>query len=155
MKTSAIVPALFPAIALLFLPGLVAAATGTRRPRVCYTRVDMPHQGVLVPFSEPTTLRIPLYMSFSCSRTGRAIGTKKPVVILMPGALTRPKDYTRIANRLALKGFVTALPDYTKRDLFSLSPAFAPLKALLDERREMGFRCPRRPQFASTKLISR
>lgn len=115
----------------------------------------MQHHAPLIPFSEPATVKVPLYVSFACSRNGKALGKKKPLVILMEGALTRPKDYTRLGNRLARKGFVVALPDYVSRDLVNLSPAFGPIGALLEERRNMGFKCPKKPQFATTKLISR
>lgn len=140
-------------LALFF--AVVTTSAAQVRLRTCYRRFDMPHEGVLIPFSEPSTLKVSLYLSFSCSRTGRAIGSKKPVVVLMPGALTRPKDYTRIGNRLARQGFLVALPDYNRRDLVNVSPAFGPIGTLIEERRSMGFKCPKRPQFATTKLISR
>lgn len=136
---------------------LIANGSGVEQSqsRVCSSRVSMSHQGVLVPFSEPATIKIPLYVSFVCSRTRRAIGRKNPLIVLMQGALLRPRDYSRLANRLARQGFMVAIPDYTKRDLANLVPAFSPFKAFIAERRSMGFRCPKRPQFGTTKLISR
>lgn len=145
----------FSSLIVLVLLIAEASGDGQSQSKVCSSRVSMSHQAVLVPFSEPAAIKIPLYIRFACSRTERAIGRKTPLIVLMQGALLRPRDYSRFANRLARQGFVVAIPDYTKRDLVNISPAFAPIGAFIAARRSMGFRCPKRPQFGTTKLISR
>lgn len=106
-------------------------------------------------FNIPPPIDVPVVLHFRCDACSRATGTARPLLILVQGALARPEYYSRLARLLARLNFIVAIPDYTSRDLFNISPVFDTLKKHVLSTRKQGFDCPINGQFATTKLITR
>lgn len=129
-------------------------AMATRPPRVCRTRTTIPHEAIILPFSEPTLTKVPLIIAFPCRI--RHAPKRAPLVVLLQGALLRPQDYTRFCNILARRGFIVALPDYTQRRFITLAssvPQFGFIKRHIRATLRAGFICPRSPQITTVQLI--
>lgn len=142
---------------MLLLAALLAhaAARCSNLKAVCRTTVAIPHAGVAVPFSAPATISVPLVLHFRCNRCRRATGSSRPLLIFMQAALARPQYYTNLARRLARFGFVVALPDYTARALFEVSPVLDSVRDFVQETIRQGFDCPVNGAFPTAELVNR
>lgn len=130
---------------LLLLAAVLSVLAVENRAHIARTKLRIPHR--LLESTNNSTIETTVPFIFYARRPVR----KRPLLLLLPGALVLSSDYRTLSSALAYRGFIVAVPEYTQRNLTSFFPPFLVSHITRSVETQS---CPVNGNFVSAALVS-